>query len=111
MLASGAVKAMAGGGVSAIGALKAATGMSGGQGNAGGATGSGNSGNSGGGGSGGGSGGSKGARTDAETTPPAWARRQHEQQRRQGHIHMIQSAIVSGDQGGSGPAPDITDKS
>lgn len=117
MLAGGAMKAMADGGVSAVSALKAATGMSSGKGNpGGGAAGSGSSGNGGGGGGGGSGGGGsggggKGARPNADTTPPAWARRQHEQQRRQGHIHMIQSAISSGDQGGSGPAPDITDKS
>lgn len=69
----------------------------------------------GGGGSGGaapkpGNGPSGGGGTDDEA-PPAWARRQHEEHRRQAHIHMLQSAIASGDQGGSGPAPDITEKS
>ncbi|MFT4077458.1 MAG: P-type conjugative transfer protein TrbL [Asticcacaulis sp.] len=75
-----------------------------------------------GGGSGGGAGGAASPKSGPATTggasgapddevAPAWARRQHEEHRRQAHIHMVQSAITSGDQGGSGPAPDITDKS
>ena len=117
LLAGGAVKAMVGGGTSAFGAIKAATGMSGG---ANGSSGAGNGPGSGGGGGGNGGGGvnaGAGGATPpkgpspADTSQPAWAKRQHAQQRRQGHVHMIQSALTSGDQGGSGPAPDITDKS
>ncbi|CAL4869379.1 hypothetical protein MMA231_03671 (plasmid) [Asticcacaulis sp. MM231] len=117
MLAGGAVRALAGGGAQAFSAVKAAAGMSGGMSNGG--TG-GNGGPSSGGGSSGGGAGVGGpppnmpkspTASGSDDTPPAWARRQHEQHRRQGHIHMIQSAITSGDQGGSGPAPDITDKS
>lgn len=55
--------------------------------------------------------GSSGGGEADEAAAPAWARRQHEEHRRQAHIHMLQSAIASGDQGGSGPTPDITDKS
>jgi type IV secretion system protein TrbL len=116
MLAAGAVRALAGGSAQAFGAIKAAAGMSGGSGNSG-ANGSGGASNGGGSGGGGGGGGGSPPNTPkgpsgsgGDDTPPAWARRQHEQHRRQGHIHMIQSAITSGDQGGSGPSPDITDK-
>ncbi len=54
--------------------------------------------------------GAAGGKSDEEVAP-AWALRQHAEHRRQAHIHMIQSAITSGDQGGSGPAPDLTDRS
>ena len=113
MLAGGAVRALAGGGAQAFGAIKAATGLSGGPGKgAGGAS----NGASNGGGVGGGGGSPPNAPKGpsdrgGDDTPPTWARRQHAQHRRQGHIHMIQSTISSGDQGGSGSAPDITDKS
>ncbi|CAM3163680.1 P-type conjugative transfer protein TrbL [Asticcacaulis taihuensis] len=108
LLAGGAARAVLGGGASALGAIKAAAGVPKGPGNS-------SSPPAGGSPSGAPGPGPQrpggGGPPTTDTVPPAWARRQHAQHQRQTQIHMVQSALSSGDQGGSGPAPDIADKS